>query len=160
MAAITWTETYALQQPRMDQTHREFVDLLCEMESALDGQAAPLQQHFDVFIQHTQQHFAQEERWMAELGFEEQNCHAFQHAHVLQVCAEVRRRLVEDADVATVRLLVHELAQWFPIHAQTMDAGLAQTMAERGYDPDTGEMLIPPGAQAAPLSGCGSGSCG
>jgi hypothetical protein len=25
MAAITWTETLALQQPRMDRTHREFI---------------------------------------------------------------------------------------------------------------------------------------
>ena len=29
MAAITWAETLALQHPRMDQTHRGFVDLLC-----------------------------------------------------------------------------------------------------------------------------------
>ncbi len=159
MAAITWTETYALQQPRMDETHREFVELLCRVEAALDGEAAALQQHLDSFMQHTQQHFAQEERWMAALGFEAQNCHAFQHAHVLQVCAEVRRRVVEDADVATLRLLVHELAQWFPIHAQSMDAGLAMTMAERGYDPDTGEMLLPPDPQAPLASGCGSTGC-
>jgi hypothetical protein len=29
MAAITWTETLALQQPRMDRTHREFIDPKC-----------------------------------------------------------------------------------------------------------------------------------
>ena len=61
--------------------------------------------------------------------------------------------------MATVRLLVPELAQWFPAHAQNMDAALADTMVAAGFDPDTGAMSFPPAATAAPITGCGGSSC-
>jgi hemerythrin-like metal-binding protein len=163
MSALTWSEAFALQQPRMDDTHREFVDLLAQLEEELagtpEGGSTRLSRLLDAFVAHTVEHFAQEERCMVDLGFEAENCHAFQHAHVLQVLREVQRRLVEQGDVATLRLLAGELAQWFPIHARSMDAGLALTMAERGYDPETGSMRQPPDPQAALLTGCGSSSC-
>jgi hemerythrin len=157
MAALTWNEALALQQPRMDNTHREFVDLLCEVEQALDGDLGALQGRFGRFVQHTVEHFAQEDRWMQQIGFAPANCHSFQHQHVLQVLQEVNQRLLDQADVATVRALVPELAQWFPAHAQSMDAALAQTMEERGFDPDTGLVALP--LPAEPITGCGSTSC-
>lgn len=163
MSAFTWSETWALQQPRMDDTHREFVDLLAQLDDELAGEPeagnARLTHLLDCFVAHTVEHFAQEERWMRDLGFDAENCHAFQHAHVLQVLREVQRRWVDEGDAATLRLLAGELAQWFPVHARSMDAGLALTMAERGYDPDTGTMRQPPDPQAAPITGCGSTSC-
>jgi hemerythrin len=159
MAALIWSDALALQQPRMDDTHREFVDLLCQVETAAVGPLAALVDTYAEFVAHTERHFAQEDRWMLSLGFDAQNCHAFQHTHVLQVLHEVQHRLVEDADVATVRLLVPELAQWFPAHAQNMDAALADTMVACGFDPDTGDMTFPPAAAAAPITGCGGSSC-
>ncbi len=158
MAVITWNDNLALHQARMDQTHLEFVALLCELESALDGTAATLRDRLAALVDHTDAHFAQEERWMASCGYGAENCHSFQHGHVLQVLREVQRRLVEDEDTASVRLLVPELAQWFPPHAQNMDAPLAETMKYCGLDPETGHMERPITLDAA--GGCGSGSCG
>ena len=161
MAAITWTETLALQQPRMDTTHREFVDLLNTVELALDGPVDALKAALDRFTEHTVEHFAQEDAWMAQLGFATENCHGFQHQSVLQVVQEVQRRLHADAaDVALVRDLVPGLAQWFPIHAQSMDAALAMTMQEHGFDPETGAFARAVDVGAAPITGCGSSSCG
>lgn len=160
MAAITWNETLALHQPRMDQTHREFVDLLCEVEAALEAGPAQLAERLAAFVEHTDAHFAQEDRWMASCGFAPENCHSFQHSHVMQVLREVQRCLVQEADVATVRLLVPELAQWFPSHAQNMDAPLAETMKTCGFDPETGALARPPAPEVAPITGCGGSSCG
>jgi hemerythrin-like metal-binding protein len=159
MAAITWTETLALQQPRMDTTHREFVDLLNTVEQALNGDVEGLKAALDVFADHTVAHFAQEDDWMARIGFAPENCHGFQHQQVLEVVREVQRRLHDEGNVALVRELVPGLAQWFPIHAQSMDAALALTMQERGFDPDTGEVARPIEADAAPITGCGGSSC-
>jgi len=159
MTALLWTETLALQQPRMDTTHREFVALLSELEAALPGSIEGIDASLARLVEHTVEHFAQEERWMQTLGFSAQNCHAFQHAHVLQVLREVLRLQREEGDLETVRQLVAELAKWFPTHAQTMDAGLALTMAEQGFDPETGQLARAPAAQTAPLTGCGSLSC-
>ncbi len=160
MAVITWNESLVLHQPRMDRTHHEFVDLLCEVEAALDGEVAVLSTKLAAFVEHTDTHFAQEDRWMTVCGFAPENCHTFQHSHVMQVLREVQRRLVEDADVATVRLLVPELAQWLPSHAQNMDAPLAETMRYRGYDPETGAIARPLEPETAPITGCGGSSCG
>jgi hypothetical protein len=37
-----------------------------------------------------------------------------------------------------VDAMVPALAEWFPMHAQSMDAGLVLLMAERGYEPVAG----------------------
>ena len=140
MAALTWNEALALQQPRMDHTHREFVELLAGVEEALALEREELADRLAGFIVHTQLHFAQEERWRATLGFAAENCHAFQHAHVLQVLRAVQARLADEGDVDTVGLLVDELGKWFVVHAQSTDAALAQTMAECGFDPETGSL--------------------
>lgn len=163
MTALTWSEALALRQPRMDSTHREFVALLAALEQALDRDGgpgiAPVDAALAQLLDHTEAHFAQEERWMAAIGFAPGNCHAFQHAHVLQVMREVDSLWRNEADLAVVRQLVGELAKWFPVHAQSMDAALAQTMADRGFDPDTGALLHPVAADAQPITGCGGASC-
>ncbi|MDE2454471.1 MAG: hemerythrin, partial [Burkholderiales bacterium] len=97
------------------------------------------------------------DRWMGALGFAAENCHAFQHAHVLQLLAEVKAK--HAANLPLLRQLVAGLAEWFPQHAQMMDAALAQTMAEQGFDATRGETERPRGANAAPITGCGSVSC-
>jgi hemerythrin-like metal-binding protein len=159
MAAITWTETLALQQPRMDTTHREFVDLLNAVEAALPESLEVLRAALDTFVAHTVAHFAQEDAWMAQLGFAAENCHGSQHQQVLEVVQEVQRRLHSEGNVALVRQLVPGLAQWFPVHAQSMDAALALTLQEHGFDPETGTVARGAAPGAVPITGCGSAGC-
>ncbi len=160
MAALTWNEALALQQPRMDDTHRAFVELLSGVELALDGGPAALAQALERFVEHTEAHFAQEDDWMQRVGFAPENCHSLQHTQVLELVREVSRRLRDEADVDVVRALVPALAEWFPMHAQSMDAGLVYSMQEAGFDPETGAVLKPLAAEVPALTGCGSGHCG
>ncbi len=160
MSTLNWTDEYALQQPRMDGTHREFVALLGELEDALPRGTDAVLLALRALAEHTEAHFAQEERWMAALGFAPENCHSLQHGQVLELVREVgRRQAGDEADPELPARLVAALAEWFPIHAQMMDAALAMTMAERGYDPETGSAKVALAADAAPITGCG-GSCG
>ena len=159
MSALAWSEALALKQPRMDQTHREFVDLLQGLGAAHAAGAANFDAQLLGLQQHTEAHFAQEERWMADIGFAPANCHSMQHAQVLKVLAEVRRAMADGGDREVIAVLVDELGKWFVAHAQMMDAALAQIMVERGYDPDTGRLLNPVAADAQPITGCGGSSC-
>lgn len=159
MNALNWSENLALQQPRMDQTHREFIDLLQQLGQAAGNGATDIDERLAGLTTHTEAHFDQEERWLAAVGFAPDNCHAAQHRQVLLVLEDVRRAWREEGNRPLVQVLVQELGNWFVAHAQTMDAGLVQLMAEQGYDPDTGQCERPRDAEAAPLTGCGSAQC-
>ena len=159
MSTLTWTDTFRLDVPRMDDTHREFVDCLAALEAAA-GDAAASATALDALVVHTVAHFEQEERWMAALNFAPENCHGMQHRQVLEVVREVVRRQATAHDREMLESLVKALAEWFPVHATMMDAALAMTMAERGFDPESGlpEKALEP--EAAAITGCGSGTCG
>jgi hemerythrin-like metal-binding protein len=130
---LEWTEALNLGVERMDATHREFVDQLNSLAEAADD---ALLTGLDAFIAHTEEHFAQEERWMRGTSFPPLHCHAEEHAGVLGIMHEVRGYVSAGrADLG--RVLVRELAPWFTNHAATMDAMLARFLSINGIDPDS-----------------------
>lgn len=163
MSTLAWKPDFDLAQPRMDATHREFVDLLGAVEALAAQPPTAARGAVLALLEHTVAHFEQEERWMAALGFAPENCHQMQHGSVLAVLREVARRLDAEGDAMDPEILprlVQAMAEWFPAHALMMDAALAETMVERGFDAETGTLRQPLPAGATPISGCGSGSCG
>jgi hemerythrin-like metal-binding protein len=158
MTTLAWTDSLTLNQPTLDTTHHEFVDLLNAFGAALDGGGDALPA-YQALLAHTEAHFAMEENWMARCGFEPQNCHASQHAMVLNVMREALRYANELNDREPLNILRTELAGWFPQHAEMMDAALVFTMAQRGFDPVTGECREL-ATEAASSHSCGSsGGC-
>jgi hemerythrin-like metal-binding protein len=158
MTKLTWQPEFALQQPHMDRTHLEFVELLAATEAAAPGE--PTDTALRELLAHAEAHFAQEEDWMERLGYARDNCHFSQHEGVLQVLREVARRHRQAADAALVAYLVAALAQWFEMHAPTADAALAMAMAEHGFDPETGAMHREPEPATTSATGRRSARCG
>lgn len=154
MAALAWSDALVLDLPLMDDTHREFVDLLAAVEQADD---ATLLQAWQVLIDHTDQHFGQEDAWMAATRFASGNCHSMQHKVVLQVMREGAARAAQ-GELPVVRAMASELAVWFPQHAQAMDAALALHLRRVGFDPATGTVLAPEALPGELIHGCG-GAC-
>jgi hemerythrin-like metal-binding protein len=103
----------------MDEIHREFHDLLVGLAEPGDQGEKLLALH-----EHLLRHCAQEERWMQETNFPACACHQREHEMLLEVVAEVRRRF-DSGDSEIVVRLARELPQWFAVHANAMDAGLA-----------------------------------
>lgn len=160
MSTLAWSPALALAQPEMDATHQEFVDLLAAAEAALGAGEATLLARFESLVDHTVEHFGQEDRWMAATGFAPENCHSYQHQAVLGVMIECAKRAREQADFEPLRVAVGELAIWFPQHAQMMDAALAEHMKNVGFDPASGACRVPVAADGEPITGCGGSSCG
>ena len=154
MAQLEWSDALALDLPLMDDTHREFVDLLAAVERADDAQLLP---EWEALVEHTDSHFAMEDAWMASTRFASGNCHSQQHKVVLAV---MREGAVKGAqgDLTTIRHMAAELGPWFSHHAQNMDAALALHMRSAGFDPVSGELLKPEALPAEPITGCG-GAC-
>ena len=152
---LAWTDSLHTGDERMDETHREFTDMLNQILSTPQNQQMPL---YLAFLDHTVEHFAQEERWMLATGFTADNCHASHHATIL----ETMRAVIEhynEGDTEIITRLAEALAEWFPGHAASMDAGLAQHLKNVGFDSETETVADPAAIQNVTMSGCGSVSC-
>jgi hemerythrin-like metal-binding protein len=156
MPALTWSAELALDHPQMDATHQDFVALLGAAQDALAESPERGLTAYEALVAHTVAHFGLEDRWMAATGFASGNCHGFHHAQVLQLMHEVARLAREQGDFGPLGRVLPELAAWFPVHAQTMDAALASHLDQLGFDPETGRCARP--TPARPVSGCG-GNC-
>jgi hemerythrin-like metal-binding protein len=156
MTELKWSDALSLDLDAMDDTHREFVALL---GAAADASDENVPDAWVALVEHTERHFAQEDAWMQKAHFASGNCHAIQHQVVLDVMREgvtlgLAGRLGE------VRQLAHELATWFPQHAQGMDAALALHLRGIGFDAATGEVAWPDRLPATEITGCGmQGGC-
>lgn len=155
MPRLEWSDALSLDLPLMDDTHREFVDLL-ELAQASADDAIPAA--WWRLIEHTVEHFGQEDRWMQATHFASSNCHSMQHKVVLEVMREGMVRAA-NGDVAALRAMAGELALWFPQHAQSMDAALALHVRRVGYDPLTGVVASPDELPASLIHGCAGASC-
>jgi hemerythrin-like metal-binding protein len=155
MPNLQWSEALVLGLPMMDDTHREFVELLAQAENAADD---ALPGHWRALVEHTDEHFSREDRWMLDTRFSSSNCHTVQHKVVLQVMRE-GLLLAQAGDFPSLRHMARELALWFPQHAQTMDAALALHLRGIGYDPVTGVVSMPDALPREVIHGCGGLSC-
>jgi len=130
--ALRWSDKFLLGYAPMDRTHEEFVACVAALQTAAD---AELPACLDALAAHCEQHFQHEEQWMTGTGFPATQCHADEHAAVLKSVREVQAMCSDPAQAdrvhAVVRNLSQALADWFPAHADYMDAALSHWMAKR-----------------------------
>lgn len=155
MPLLPWSEDLVLGVDVMDQTHREFIELLARCEACSDAELPGL---WDELVAHTADHFGREDDWMEATGFASVNCHSGQHRMVLQVLQD-GVRMAAEGKLEPVRQMVRELAVWFPQHSSTMDAALAKHLRSVGYDDATGTVARPEALPAEPITHCGTREC-
>ncbi|MDT8991874.1 hemerythrin domain-containing protein [Curvibacter sp. APW13] len=153
--SMQWSDDYLLNNSTMDDTHREFVDLLNAVLAAPEHE---LLRHWEALVDHTQEHFDREDRWMLRTGFTADNCHASQHAIILKIMREGTQR-GRSGELHVPRQMARELTVWFPQHAQAMDAALAMHLHELGFDPATGSIARPQALPMQAIEGCGGATC-
>lgn len=142
MSLLNWDDRLLVGVEPMDQTHREFVELLGELARAAEAETISA---LDRLIEHTVLHFRQEEEWMVDSGWGPP-CHAGEHHQVLEIIRTVRTRALA-GEWKLVGVLVNELGPWFEHHASTMDSALVAHMANVGYQP---QALVAPMAGVVP----------
>lgn len=119
---IEWDDqAFLLGLPEMDDTHREFIQLLNELDAA-DNAAFPAL--FDQLIGHTQLHFQQEDRLMTESQFPAYSEHHGEHQRILGELNIFKKR-VDKGLISFGRNYVRDrLPEWFRLHAGSMDSAL------------------------------------
>lgn len=124
MSPIGWTGALHLAFGPMDRVNREFIDLLAAAERAGD---AELVGAWGAVVDHTQVHFADEDRWMRETRFAGAADHQLQHRVVLNLLRD-GLAMARNGQLEAVREMALELDAWFAKHSQAMDAALALHM--------------------------------
>ena len=123
------SEAMVLGYSPMDDVHAEFHDLVERATYCSDSDFAT---RLDAVVAHLREHFAIEDRWMAETEFPPGDCHRDEHAAVLRSADEVLALpLVRRLEVG--RAFVQELRNWFPGHADYLDSALAAWMCKRAH---------------------------
>jgi hemerythrin len=124
-----WEDSYLLGYAPMDDTHREFVEVVEALLSCPDEE---LVARFENFIRHAKAHFGEEDAWMRETGFPPKDCHIDEHAAVMASVDAVFEQ-VKGGDYAEGRRLARALADWFPGHAFHLDSALSHWMCKRAF---------------------------
>ncbi|HUH87360.1 MAG TPA: hemerythrin domain-containing protein [Pusillimonas sp.] len=125
---LTWTDAFLVGYAPMDETHREFVDIVGAMLHASDE---ALLGHLKALIVHSEHHFSQEESYMQQTSFPATECHTNEHNAVLTSMRDVAQYLETGGSPDEARRLATELARWFPGHTDYLDASLAQWVAKK-----------------------------
>ena len=128
VAPIAWSDAFLLGLKAMDDTHREFVVCVAALQTAGDDDVAQCLQDFE---RHALCHFGEEQQWMDSTAFPAAQCHADEHAAVLSSVREVIDLVQRGACGQVARDLAEALAQWFPGHADYMDAALSHWLSKR-----------------------------
>lgn len=113
----------------MDAMHREFVDVVGCLQAANNEM---LTKRLSDVMAHLEQHFQEEETWMRSTGYPAIECHVAEHAAVLASGREVTIALA-NGNTALCRRYADELANWFPGHADYLDAPLAQWLTHKRF---------------------------
>ncbi len=128
---MEWQDKYTLGHDPMDETHKEFIELVNALAGASNEEAVAA---LKALITHSEAHFAQENHWMEESGFPPIHCHIGEHQRVLASLGSVLK-MAEKGNPGLGRVVAGEMPAWFDNHAATMDAALAAHMRHVGYVP-------------------------
>jgi len=128
---------FAVGEPSIDRLHEECELFLARLDTAVSTRADATLALEDLH-EHLERHFAHEESLMTSTAFPPASCHQREHASVLEVVAEVRRRYAR-GDSESLSRLPDAILEWFGIHASSMDAALAAWLAINGPRDHTSE---------------------
>lgn len=131
---ISWDpDSHGVGIAEMDQQHRWLLDIINNMESALDNaaDAATLAGVLDELIQFTEFHFFTEEHYMRRHGYPDEAPHREGHHHLVDQLLELRRDL-NLQDKSQARGVIQFLESWLMVHIQHADRQLGEFLRARG----------------------------
>jgi hemerythrin-like metal-binding protein len=120
---IDWQdETLSVGNNSMDDTHKEFIELINLLDKADNEQFKSL---FNELLEHTQAHFSRENDLMEKSGFPPTPIHQGEHERILDEFMQLQS-LIEKNQLDKVHQYIHNyIPDWFSMHAATMDRALA-----------------------------------
>jgi hemerythrin len=129
MGLLHWEKRYSVGIEAVDHEHRELVELINRLheQARAQGSKVAVLGFFGDLYKAISAHFALEERFMREKGYDELRQHKIDHERLLD---EIRD-IMEDYEVNDLfeeRLLAQRLDAWFSRHFESHDARLHRAL--------------------------------
>jgi hemerythrin len=116
MALLQWQDRYSVGNDAVDHEHKELIDLINRLAETRTGHA----EFFGDLHRGISAHFALEERFMREHGYDQFGAHKADHERLLD---EIRD-MMDEFDDGKIDDLRQRLDAWFSRHFETHDARL------------------------------------
>jgi len=88
MAPLEWKDSYSVGVEAVDHEHRELIDLVNRLHQALEG-GADVEHVFGDLFRSISAHFALEERFMREHGYDQVTQHKADHERLLDQLRDI-----------------------------------------------------------------------
>jgi hemerythrin-like metal-binding protein len=131
MAPLEWKDSYSVGVAAVDHEHRELIDLVNLLHVALEGGGAVDAVFGDLF-RAISAHFALEERFMREHGYDQVTQHKADHERLLDQLRDIMDDYREGGDDPAGRLAAGVDA-WFVNHFKTHDARLHSRLGDHPH---------------------------
>ncbi|MDH5570877.1 MAG: hemerythrin domain-containing protein [Gammaproteobacteria bacterium] len=129
---LSWNDnTLSVNNSRMDNTHKEFIELLNQCANASTDDFPAL---FTELVQHTQEHFELENKIMDASEFPPTPIHQGEHARILTEIETLDTQVKLGEITAAQKYIRNYIPDWFCNHAATMDRALARHLKSRGME--------------------------
>ncbi len=137
MAPIEWKENYSVGNAAVDHEHQELIDLVNRIEGALTSGQPPeeVRAVFGDLFRAISSHFALEERFMREHGYDQTDAHKAEHERLLDELRDLMDDYEADPALGSVSAerLVDSVGDWFTGHFKTHDARLHARLGEHPH---------------------------
>jgi len=125
MAPLEWKDSYSVGVEAVDHEHRELIDLMNRLHAALasDRPEEEVSRVFGDLFRAISSHFALEERFMRERGYDQVDQHKADHERLLDELRDIMDEYL-DGEGHSVERLTASVEAWFTNHFKTHDARL------------------------------------
>jgi hemerythrin len=134
MAPLEWKDSYSVGVPAVDHEHQELIDLVNQLHNALASQQPEdaVAEIFGDLFRAISSHFALEERFMREHGYDQTNQHKADHERLLDELRDIMDDYRYHEDNSGENLTA-SVETWFANHFKTHDARLHSRLGEHPH---------------------------
>jgi hemerythrin len=130
--AVRWQDSYAIGVAEIDRQHRRLFDLTNEViAAAARGQREVTVQVFQVLVDYIREHFAMEERLMAEIQYAGADNHRSEHFQFTKAIFSAHNDFLEGRAVPAARL-VPLMNEWLLKHILDADRAYVPALRAAG----------------------------
>ena len=123
MALLEWKDRYSVGIAAVDHEHKELIDLINRLyDQWVKGGRGSVEGFFGDLYKGISAHFALEERFMRERGYDQLIAHKNDHERLLDEIRDIMDDFVDEEQTASA--LSGRLEAWFSRHFETHDARL------------------------------------